>query len=85
MSTILSIIGPNRYQDKEYEGSKKVLEEAGHEVVTASTQKDVVGKFGGHATVDLLLREVNADEFDAVIFIGGPGSHDLFENELAHH
>lgn len=84
MSKILSIIGPNKYQDVEYEGSKKVLESNGHEVVIASTQKDVVGKFGGHATVDLLLNEVKVDEFDAVIFIGGPAGHELFDNEEAH-
>lgn len=83
MSKVLSIIGPVGYQDKEYEDSKKALEAAGHEVVTCCMSAVATGKFGGKVTADVLLVNVEPDEYDAVVFIGGPGSHIYFDNKRA--
>lgn len=83
MSKVLSIIGPIGYQDKEYEDSKKALEAAGHEVVTCSMSAEATGKFGGKATADVLLVNAKPDDYDAVVFIGGPGSHIYFDDERA--
>ncbi|OGJ49154.1 hypothetical protein A2335_02390 [Candidatus Peregrinibacteria bacterium RIFOXYB2_FULL_32_7] len=79
---ILSFIAPQDYQDQEYGDSKMVLEANGHVVITASTAYDVTGKFGSKTKVDVLLNEVEEKNYSAIIFIGGPGIYDYFDNQL---
>ena len=80
MARILSIIAPTDFQDKEYGDSKAALEKAGHTVMTASTELIAHGKFGAHVNVDFYLYDVNPNEFDAVMFIGGPGCFEYFDD-----
>jgi len=80
----LFIIAPQGYQDIEYETPKKILQDKGHTVTTASTAKTATGALGGQTKVDLLLSEANANNFDAIAFIGGPGSQTYFEDKQAH-
>ena len=62
------------FRDEEYFVPKEILEEAGAEVKTASNQKGTaIGADGGEVEVDLLVSEINPVDFDAVVFIGGPG------------
>ena len=84
MAKVLSIIAPQNYQDKEYGDSKSALEKAGHVVVTASTVKEAHGVFGGVVNVDLLLSEVNSSDYDAILFVGGGGCFDYFDDKIAH-
>jgi len=84
MTKILSIIAPEGYQDIEYNNSKIALEANGHIVVTASTKKEAHGKYGGIKDVDILLKDVKPNDYDAILFIGGPGSHMYFDDPLAH-
>ncbi|KKP36958.1 MAG: ThiJ/PfpI domain-containing protein, protease I [Candidatus Peregrinibacteria bacterium GW2011_GWF2_33_10] len=84
MAKILIIIAEQGYQDKEYSDTKTALERAGHEVFTASTAFDVMGKLGGKAKVDLLIDQVREVDYEAIAFIGGPGSYSLFDNEICH-
>jgi protease I len=85
MARILSVIAPEGFQDVEYGDSRNVLEEKGHEVSTASTEPMAVGKFGKEVEVDLLIDQVYVDDFDAVLFVGGPGVYDLFGDEEVLH
>lgn len=80
----LFIIAPQGYQDIEYETPKKILQDKGHEVTTASTAKTATGSLGGQTETDLLLSEANPQNFDAIVFIGGPGSQAYFEDKQAH-
>lgn len=84
MATVLSIIAPEGYQDIEYNDSKQALKAAGHEVITASTVKEAHGKYGGTQKADVLLDEVNPEDYDAILFVGGPGSHGYFDDPDAH-
>jgi len=84
MAKILSVIAPNGYQDIEYNDSKQALESKGHIVITASTVNEAHGKFGGKKKADILLSEVKPKDYDAILFVGGPGSHDYFDDPLAH-
>ncbi len=84
MKKILSIIAPDNYQDKEYDDSKAALEAAGHTVVTASTTKEAHGALGGSVRVDLLLSDVDPNEYDAILFVGGGGCFDYFDDPVAH-
>jgi protease I len=58
------------------------LERAGIEVKTASNKMGTaIGADGGDTQVDLLVSQVNPADFDATIFVGGPGCLDSLDNE----
>lgn len=81
MAKILSVIAPQGYQGVEYSHSKAALEAAGHTVVTASTHHKATDKDGNGLQVDLLLKNVDLDGFSAILFVGGPGVYDYFEDK----
>ena len=69
------IIPPENYRDVELDVPKKHLEEKGHEVVIASTKKgECKGADGGTVEAALTLEDINIESYDAVVFIGGPGT-----------
>jgi len=73
------------FQDEEYFITKKILEDAGVGVLTASNQMGrAVGVFGGEAPVDILVENLRPADFDAVIFIGGGGSMEYLNNEKSY-
>ncbi|MDA2923019.1 DJ-1/PfpI family protein [Patescibacteria group bacterium AH-259-L07] len=79
------IIAPEGFQDKEYSRTRKALEENNIDVSVASEiEGKAVGKFGGEVNVDITLDEVKVSDFDAVIFIGGPGARNYMEDTRAH-
>ena len=80
MAKILSVIAPQGYQGVEYGHSKEALEVAGHTVLTASTHKKATDKEGKSLQVDLLLKNVDLNGFDAILSVGGPGVYDYFED-----
>ncbi len=68
------VIAPRNFQDREYDAVKKALDAAGASVTVASSQKGAArGMDGAEVLVTRLLKEVKASDFDAVVFIGGPG------------
>ena len=73
MAKILSVVAHERFQQIEYLESKRALEEKGHEVVMCSTHQIAFDKADHSYKVDILLDEVMEDDFDAVLFVGGPG------------
>lgn len=80
----LMIIAFQKFRDEEYSEPKQVLEQAGIEVTTASTKVGTAtGKLGMTATVDITLDQVKVGNYDAILFIGGPGSYDYFNNQTA--
>ncbi|PIR53930.1 DJ-1 family protein [Candidatus Peregrinibacteria bacterium CG10_big_fil_rev_8_21_14_0_10_42_8] len=75
MKKALIIIANSGYQDHEYAGTRKGLEEAGFEIVLAAKDAGPCsGSLGGaeHATVS--LRDVDVSDYDTIAFIGGPGA-----------
>ena len=84
MAKVLSIIAPEKFQQVEYLESKKALEEKGHEVITGCSHQMAFDKNDERYKVDILLDEVMEDDFDAVLFVGGPGSHLYFDDEDCH-
>ena len=79
------IIASKDFRDEEYFIPKSKLESAGYEITTASLALgECIGKLGGSAHAELVLNEVELDDFDAIIFVGGPGSCIYQNNEEAH-
>ncbi len=84
MAKVLSIVAPENFQQIEYLESKKALEEQGHEVVMCSTHQMAFDKLDQRYKVDVLLDDVMEDDFDAVMFIGGPGASAHFDDDDFH-
>ncbi len=83
MAKALFIVAPNNFKDEEYFTPKEVLEENGIKVVTCSLKPEAVSVKGKKAKVDVLLDKATSD-YDAIVFIGGPGASIYFENAKAH-
>jgi len=79
------IIGFENFRDEEYRDPKAVLEKAGVEVTTASAKLGTArGKHGMSAKVDITLDQVKVEDYDAILFIGGPGCYVYYDDPSAH-
>jgi len=71
---IAIVIAFREFRDIEYFIPRNILAGVGAQIVTCSTQKGTaIGADGGEVEVDLLISEINIEDFDAVVFIGGSG------------
>ncbi len=83
---ILIVIVFRDFRDEEYFVPKEILEKAGINVTTASTQKGIAsGVMGGEAQVDLMLSEIDINKFDGIVFVGGQGVHKHIDDKQFHH
>ncbi len=81
---ILMVIAKDGFRDEEYFEPKKVFEENNLEVITASSEKGKCkGKLGGEADADISLQEAESKDYDAIVFVGGPGAEEYFQNDQA--
>lgn len=80
---ILFIIASEGFQEIEYHESKKVIEDAGYTVITASDKKGVAtaGDKTTTVKVDLTLDEVKVKNYDGLVLIGGPGALEHLDNQ----
>ena len=84
MKSVVIVIAENNFRDEEYLRPKEILQKAGHKVVTASTTiKKAVGSLGLIVTPDILVENINIDNLDALIFVGGRGAKQYFNDQLA--
>lgn len=82
---VLIIIASKNFRDEEYFIPFNIFQEEGAKITTASSVKgEVIGIEGGEARSSLALEEVNVKNFDAVVFIGGDGAKEYFDNDNAH-
>lgn len=81
---IAMVIAHNGFRDEEYWVTKEIIEEAGMAVTTVSSQLSPArSKFGKTAEVDAILTDIQASDFDALVFIGGPGTQEYFHHPQA--
>ena len=75
------VIAFRDFRDPEYFIPKQVLKGAGVQITTVSTSLGTaIGADGGEVEVNLLLENLNPKEFDAIVFIGGPGCLKYLDN-----
>jgi len=80
----LLIIPRSKFRDEELFETRRELQRANVHTVIASSKLGLIkGISKGRAEAVLLLRDVVVDDFDAVIFIGGPGAREYFDNRIA--
>src|SRR5574341_1355922 len=81
---VLMVVALSDFDGTEFETTRKVLEGRGLQVKVASTALATA-----RATTGLMVRpDVSLDdlktwEYDAVVFVGGPGARQLFDHEKA--
>jgi len=82
---IVMIIAFEQFRDEEYSEPRSVFEKAGFAVTTASSKLGTAtGKLGMKQKVDITLDQVKADDYAAVLFIGGQGSFDYYDDSTCH-
>jgi len=82
---VVMIVASEGFRDEEYLVPKKVLENRGVEVKTASNKLGIAqGADGAETKVDLLIQDINLSDFDAIIFVGGPGALNNLDNEISY-
>lgn len=69
------IIAFTDFKDEEYFGTREELEKAGIEIeVVSNLLGTAQGVSGGEVNITKTLKEVNVDDYDGIVFIGGPGA-----------
>ena len=82
---IAIIIAFRDFRDEEYFIPKQILEASGAQIKTISTSLgQAIGKFGGETEVDIVLDDLKIGEYDAVLFIGGPGAGKHIDDSRFH-
>ncbi|NUM25487.1 MAG: DJ-1/PfpI family protein [Candidatus Buchananbacteria bacterium] len=78
---VVFIVAQNAFRDEELLEPKKILDNRGFEAkVAAKTRNRAVGKLGTEITPDMAVAEVKPQDFDAAVFIGGPGAVSYFND-----
>lgn len=79
------VIAEQQFRDEEYQVPKDILTAAGIEVVTASTTtEEAVGKLGLKVRPDLLVSDIKPDDYGVLVFVGGGGSAQYFDDAAVH-
>ncbi len=78
------IVASENFRDEELFETKSALENAQVQTVIASTKTGrLAGVLGGRAQAEILLDGVVVDDYDVIIFIGGPGATQYFDDAAA--
>lgn len=78
---VLMVISFENFRDEELFTPKKIFEKNGISVDIASVKKGVAkGMLGANVNVNLTLEEIEIENYEGIIFVGGIGSQNLFNN-----
>ena len=82
---ILMIIASKLFRDEEYIVPREMFEKEGARVTVASDSSELAeGKLGLKVKPDIFIEDISSDEYDAVVFVGGPGSKNFWNSKTAH-
>ena len=85
MKKILMVIASSQFRDEEYQKPRAALEKGGVKVTVASSSlNEATGMLGLKVTPDVLLKDVEVEEYDGVVFVGGMGATEYWDNPAAH-
>jgi protease I len=84
MKPILIVIPPHNFRYEELHITEEELEKKGHKTIISST---MIGKCfsttGGYVNSHLDINKISISDYEAVVFIGGPGVKKLYKDEAA--
>ena len=82
MTKLLLVVAYTGFQPIEYTVPKKLLENAGFTVMTASNKAGTAtATDGSTTTVDTVISDVNVDDYDGIFFVGGSGALENLDNQ----
>ena len=83
--SVLMIIASRDFRDEELQEPESILEQKGAQVTIAcSALGEARGMKGMKVKPDITLDQVNVEDYDAVIFIGGSGAEEYWNDSKAH-
>jgi protease I len=83
--SILMIIAHQDFRDEEYAEPRQIFEARGAAVTVASSSLEVAkGALSAQVKPDLLLEDVAVGDYDAIVFVGGPGAQEYWNDSVAH-
>lgn len=80
---VLMVIAPENFKDEEYFIPRGILESNKVGVKTVSSKLEASSVNGKKIRVDILLNEASLEDYDGVIFVGGPGASVYFNDARA--
>jgi len=82
---IVMIIASENFRDEELNIPLGNFKEGGAEVVIASSSLDAAkGMLGAVVKATLLYSDIDVNSFDAIVFIGGSGASEYWDDPTAH-
>jgi protease I len=82
---ILMAIAKSKFRDEEYLEPRKALEDAGAVITVASSSLNLSeGMLGLKVKPDVLIGNVKEADFDGIVFVGGGGAKEYFDDPVAH-
>ena len=82
---ILMVIAKNKFRDEEYVEPRKALEREGAIITVASSSGEMsTGMLGLKVKPDLLIGDVKEEDYDGIVFVGGGGASEYFNDPAAH-
>jgi protease I len=82
---ILMIIAHQDFRDEEYQEPRQIFEAKGATITVASSSLEVAkGALGAQVKPDLLLKDAAVGDYDAIVFVGGPGAQEYWDDPVAH-
>jgi protease I len=79
---ILMVIAPKNFRDEELNHPKEIFEREGAKVTIGCKQTGkCLGMLGATATSNILIKDAKANDYDAVIVVGGNGSPEHLWND----
>ena len=83
--SILMIIAHQNFRDEEYQEPRQIFEARGAKITVASSSLEVAkGALGAQVKPDLLLKDAAVGDYDAIVFVGGPGAQEYWDDPVAH-
>lgn len=80
--SILIVIAYKDFRDEEYFKTREVFESAGAKITVASNKiGEAIGIEGNTVETEVLVKDANPKDYDAVVFIGGSGALTYLDNE----
>lgn len=85
MKKVAIIVAFKDFRDEEYFIPKEILENKGIKTKTFSNEKGIaVGRFGGEVEIKETINNINVDNFDAIVFVGGSGAVEFIDNNVSY-
>lgn len=82
---ILMIIASKNFRDEELLVPKASFEKSGFEVTVASSSLSPSrGMLGATVKPVILVKDARVDDYDAVVFVGGNGASEYWQDKTAH-